>query len=69
MRTTIDIDADILKAARVLAVAEHKTLGQVLSDLVRKGLAESAEGLGSEAGLSRALGQGGAAQRGRPGGR
>jgi hypothetical protein len=41
MRTTLDIDADILRAAKVLADAESKTLGQVLSELVRRGLAEA----------------------------
>jgi hypothetical protein len=46
MRATLDIDADILKAAQVLAEAERKTLGQVLSDLVRKGLAVAPEGSG-----------------------
>jgi hypothetical protein len=42
MRATLDIDADILRAAKVLADAESKTLGQVLSELVRKGLVEAA---------------------------
>ena len=53
MRTTLDIDADILKAAKVLAEEEGKTLGLVLSELVRKGLAEVTEGLGGEIDLSR----------------
>jgi hypothetical protein len=38
MRTTLDIDADILKAAKRLAESERKTIGQILSELVRKGL-------------------------------
>jgi hypothetical protein len=38
MRTTLDIDADILKAVKALADAERKTMGQVLSELVRRGL-------------------------------
>jgi hypothetical protein len=50
MRTTLDIDAEILKAAKALALAEQKTLGQVLSELVRKGLAASAPGEEEQAG-------------------
>ena len=36
MRTTLDIDDDILAAAKDLAKAEGKTAGQVLSDLARR---------------------------------
>ncbi len=39
MRTTLDIDDDILQAAKELAKAEKKTAGEVLSALARKGLA------------------------------
>jgi nitrogen regulatory protein PII len=38
MRTTLDIDDDILEAVKELARAEKKTAGQVLSELARKGL-------------------------------
>lgn len=38
MRTTLDIDDDILAAAKELARAEGKTAGQVLSDLARRAL-------------------------------
>jgi hypothetical protein len=38
MRTTLQIDDDVLQAARSLAQAEHKSLGQVISELARKGL-------------------------------
>ena len=38
MRTTIDIDADILQAAKELAAVHRKTLGQMVSELMRKGL-------------------------------
>jgi hypothetical protein len=76
MRTTLDIDADILKAAKVVAEAERKTLGQVLSELVRKGLAGSAGGPSSETGRARGLEGGcsvgsprGTAKRRRPIGR
>ena len=40
MRTTLDIDDDILQAAKELARAEKKTAGQVLSELARKGLTQ-----------------------------
>jgi hypothetical protein len=46
MRTTLDVDADILRAAKVLADAERKSLGEMLSELVRKGLAEAATASG-----------------------
>jgi hypothetical protein len=38
MRTTLDIDDDVLEAANELAKAEGKTAGQVLSELARKAL-------------------------------
>jgi hypothetical protein len=40
MRTTLDIDDDILQAAKELARAEKKTAGQVISELARKGLTQ-----------------------------
>jgi hypothetical protein len=39
MRTTIDIDDDVLQAAKELAAVAHKTTGQVVSDLIRRALA------------------------------
>ncbi len=38
MRTTLDIDDDVLQAAKELARAEGKTAGQVLSELARRAL-------------------------------
>jgi hypothetical protein len=38
MRTTLDIDEDVLLAAKELAAAENKTAGQVMSELARKAL-------------------------------
>jgi len=38
MRTTLDIDDDVLQAAKELARARGKTAGQVVSELARKGL-------------------------------
>ena len=37
MRTTLDIEDDVLQAAKELAKKEGKTTGQVLSGLARKG--------------------------------
>ena len=39
MRTTVDIDADILQAAKELAEARGVSAGRVLSDLAREALA------------------------------
>ena len=38
MRTTLNIDDDVLQAAKELAAARAKTAGQVVSELMRKGL-------------------------------
>ena len=38
MRTTLDLDADVLQAAKELAQARGITAGKVLSDLARKAL-------------------------------
>ena len=38
MRTTVNLDEDVLQAARELATVRRLTLGQVLSELARKGL-------------------------------
>src|SRR5262245_8617375 len=40
MRTTLDLDDDILQAVKELARAEGKTAGQVLSELARKALTQ-----------------------------
>jgi hypothetical protein len=42
MRTTIQLDEDVLAAARALAEREGRTLGEVISALARKGLAPAA---------------------------
>lgn len=39
MRTTLDLDDDILQAAKELAAARGTTAGRVLSELARRGLA------------------------------
>lgn len=38
MRTTVTLDDDVFQAAQVQAQASGKTLGQVLSQLARRGL-------------------------------
>jgi hypothetical protein len=39
MRTTLDIDEDVLQAAKELATLRRTTIGKALSELARKGLA------------------------------
>ena len=43
MRTTLDIDDDVLQAAKELARRERKTAGRILSELARRGLTKSEE--------------------------
>jgi hypothetical protein len=38
VRTTVDIDDDVLSAARSLARSERRSIGTVLSNLARRGL-------------------------------
>ena len=38
MRTTLDIESDVLEAAREQARREKKTVGQVISELARRAL-------------------------------
>jgi hypothetical protein len=40
MRTTLDIDDDVLAAAKDLARAEGRSMGQIISDLARRGLTQ-----------------------------
>ena len=39
MRTTLDLDEDVLQAAKELAAARGLTAGQAISELARRGLA------------------------------
>jgi hypothetical protein len=41
MRTTLDIDDDVLNAVKELAAARRTTAGQVISELARKALRPS----------------------------
>jgi hypothetical protein len=43
MRTTVTLDDDVFEAAQAQAAASGKTLGQVLSQLARRGLRASAQ--------------------------
>ncbi len=45
MRTTLDIDEDVLNAAKEIAAVRGSSAGKVLSDLARKGLAPAEKGL------------------------
>ena len=38
MRTTLDIDDDVLFAAKEMAVKERKTAGKILSEIFRRGM-------------------------------
>jgi hypothetical protein len=38
VRTTLDLDEDVIAAARELAAAERRSLGSVVSELARRGL-------------------------------
>jgi hypothetical protein len=40
MRTTLDIDDDVLSASKELAKAAGKTAGQIISELARKALTQ-----------------------------
>ena len=42
MRTTLDIDDDVLQAAKELGALHGKTAGQVVSELARRALAPPA---------------------------
>jgi hypothetical protein len=42
MRTTLDIDADVLLAAKELGRRERKTAGKVISEMARKGMFQAA---------------------------
>ena len=43
MRTTLDIDDDVLQAAKEIAVTRRSTAGKVISELARRGLAPPRE--------------------------
>ncbi len=55
MRTTLDIDDDVLQAAKELAQREQRTAGKVLSELARRGLAAPAARSGGRMRLRRGV--------------
>lgn len=48
MRTTLDIDDDVLQAAKDLARRQRKTAGRVISELARQALTSAAPGVARE---------------------
>lgn len=48
MRTTLDIDAPVLEAARALAASTHRSIGAVISELATRGLRAPSPEVGSE---------------------
>jgi hypothetical protein len=50
MRTTVDIDEDLLRMAKHLAQERRQSLGRTVSELIRKAL-QPAEGAGVRQGL------------------
>lgn len=48
MRTTLDIDDDLLRAAKEMARREKKSAGQVVSELIRRALTERAPDVGRQ---------------------
>ncbi len=38
MRTTLDLDDDVIAAARELAAGQRRSLGSIISELARRGL-------------------------------
>lgn len=51
VRTTINLDDDVLEAARAVARTERRALGVVISDLVRRGLVPQQPRIDDEAGF------------------
>ena len=47
MRTTLDIDDDVLAAVKELARSENKTAGEMVSQLARRALARGAQSRGT----------------------
>jgi hypothetical protein len=51
MRTTVNLDDDVLETARAIARLEQRALGVVISDLVRRGLVPSQPRVDDEGGF------------------
>ena len=50
MRTTLDIDDEVLMAAKELARRESKTAGQVISELARRAMTQHVPASGAQPG-------------------
>lgn len=48
MRTTLELDDDVIAAARELAATERRSLGSVVSELARRGLTPAAVSVGGD---------------------
>ncbi len=51
MRTTLDLDADVLQAAKELAAQRKTTTGKILSELAREALRPAGAGAGVRNGV------------------
>ena len=51
MRTTLDLDEDVLRVAKDLARANNQSVGRALSELARRGLRPSVDSRATEHGL------------------
>jgi hypothetical protein len=51
MRTTLNLDDDVMDAAKAIAASQRRSLGQVVSELARRGLAPSETRISDEAGF------------------
>ena len=47
MRTTLDIEQDVLLAVKEMARRQRHTAGQVMSELARRALTQAPEGIGT----------------------
>ena len=51
LRTTLNLDKDVFEVAKTIAGAEHRSLGEVVSELARRGFASPAPVFGEEDGF------------------
>jgi hypothetical protein len=51
VRTTLNIDREVLDAAKAIAAADGRTVGEVVSELARRGLSPGESTLGEESGF------------------
>jgi hypothetical protein len=51
MRTTVDLDDDLLATVRAMARTEGRSIGRVLSDLARRGLVPAVSRVGEKEGF------------------